>query len=260
MKISIKESEEAKIEDLTLPRIYFDSDTLIDALLVERKSLEEKEKEKKEDAKRLYENWRGPPIRVSPFTIGEFIAIGRKDKYGYCLQQLLEIVSNEINPPKFELIYAEISEDSEIITNINSTHRWLFASFEVEGDATLNGSPIGKRNFGMGLDVKKYLWTKGLPSENEKLIFTKIDSVKYTAPYFELVLFKKASEIAIKSKIALGDAIHLVYATPDKVDVLLTNDKKFLKVDKKNSNGIKIKRPRYILDQYPQILKGATTK
>ncbi len=197
--------------DLTLPRIYLDANVLIDALLTEKKPLERDRKAMKEEAKKLWENWRGPAIKVSPHSIAEFIAVGKSDEYRYNFKYLLGVIKNDIAPPKCEFIHAELGDDKETLDNINAFHKWLFASFKIEGEAILNGMPIGLREVEMGFDVKYNLWRRGFPlNPDDKLLFTNVTSGKFVAPYFEFELFKKASEIAIDKKIPLGDALHFM--------------------------------------------------
>ncbi len=235
--------------DLRLPRIYLDSNVLIDALLPEKKPLGKDKQTMKDAAKVLWENWRGPAIRISPHCIAEFIAVGKSAEYRYDFDYLFGVISNEIVPPKCEFIYAELNDDPEISESLNSLQRWTFASFEIEGEATLNGKPIRSYNIGMGFDIRKNLWTKGFAKTNENLTFTKVTSSKYIAPYFELALFKKASEIAINYKIPLGDALHLIYTTPDKIDILVTHDIEHFRSKFDEINKIKIRTAREILDK-----------
>lgn len=110
--------------------------------------------------------------------------------------------------------------------------------------------PIGLREVEMGFDVKYNLWRRGFPpNPDDKLLFTKITSGKFVAPYFEFELFKKASEIAIDKKIPLGDALHLIYATPDKVDILVTHDIEHFRSKFDEINKVKIRTSREILDK-----------
>jgi hypothetical protein len=62
--------------------------------------------------------------------------------------------------------------------------------------------------------------------------FTEIRNLSIQAPAFEILLFQKASEMAIQTDIHLTDALHILYAVNGGVDVIVTNDEEFLKIKK----------------------------
>lgn len=62
----------------------------------------------------------------------------------------------------------------------------------------------------------------------------KVDRIRsYKAPGFEVMLFQKASELANKYNLGLGDALNLLYAQGE-AEFILTNDKYFCKRWKSN--------------------------
>jgi len=238
-----------KIIYLSLPRIYFDTNVLIDATLNKIRNLGAKEQKNKDDATKLWTTWNGQPIRISPFVIGEFISKGGTPDYNKSTEDMLNILYGNILP-KCEIVNAKIGRDSALLQKLNWIEKFSLAKVEIEAEVDINGKPAGRQKIGRLLDVNLTSWNYNSTKES-KIHFTKIYSFNYEAPYFETVLFKTASDIAIQKNLHLADAMHLVYATREEVDIIVSSDEKFLKYGESiKSPEIEVKSPGQIIKEY----------
>ena len=238
-----------------LPKIYFDTDPVVDIFLKEIKPQKNKNKNKKiKNAKELWDHWSGEPIKISPYVIGEFIATARSKRYDYSLEEIFNIISNEIIP-KCEIIYAKVSPDSKIL-DMPIFEKYALLRVDFEGKATIFNEPIDQHQV-------SYMLTKDLFNENWEsfdtftkgiepgLSFDNKPKIAISSAYFELEFFKKASEFALDYDIPLKDAIHLVYATQEKVDIIVACCEHFQSAAKeiKTKFGIEIYSPEDLLKQ-----------
>ncbi len=222
---------------------------MLDATIDKILNLGPKEQKNIKDAKRLWTNWNGQPIRISPFVIGEFISKGVTPNYNKSTKEMLNTLYGDILP-KCEIVNAKVGRDSALLQNLNWIEKFSLAKVEMEGEVDVNGKPVGRQKIGRLLDVNLTSWSYGLTQE-DKIHISKIYSFNYEAPYFETVLFKTASDIAIQKNLHLADAMHLVYATREEVDIIVSSDEKFLKYGKSTkSPEIEVKSPEDIIKEY----------
>lgn len=107
------------------------------------------------------------------------------------------------------------------------------AEVRCSGPQTKNGTPAGDvLVFMVTLDLSIAHLTSGGGSQMMRpldLSELKVDKIEsYRAPGYELMLFHKASELANRYNLGLGDALHLLYAQ-GQAEFIVTDDKTFVK-------------------------------
>ncbi|MCX9025199.1 MAG: hypothetical protein OIN85_03775 [Candidatus Methanoperedens sp.] len=217
------------------------------------KFLDESKKIKIEKATELWKRWSGEPIRISPYLIGEFIAASSSKRFHYSPDEVFNIINNEIIP-KCEMIYAKLPPD----TAISILTKYGLLGLEFEGEATIFNKPIGrhKASFQITKDIFQGnwddydLWKKGI---EPGLSFTNKPEITISSTFFEIEFFRKASEFSQEFDMALKDAIHLIYATQEKVDIIVASCEDFRKAAQKIEKkfGIEVYSPEQILSQLP---------
>ncbi len=220
------------------------------------KNLGESKKIKIEKAKELWDSWNGEPIRISPYLIGEFIAAARSERYHHSPDEVFNIINNEIIP-KCEVIYAKLPPDPAIF-NMPILMKYGLLGMEFEGEATIFNKSIGrhKAHFQITKDIYQGNWKDYDIFKKDiepGLDFTNKPETTISSTYFEIAFFRKASEFSQEFDICLKDAIHLIYATQEKVDIIVASCKDFRKAAKeiKRKLGIEIYSPEEILNQLP---------
>lgn len=222
------------------------------------KFLDESKRIKIEKATELWKRWSGEPIRISPYLIGEFIAASRRKKYHYSPDEVVNIIKDEIIP-KCKIIYAKLSPDPQVL-DMPIFEKYGLLRVDFEGKATISNRRIDRHQasfmiskdltgkYGKWKDLDK--WTKGI---EPGLSFINEPEIAISSTYFEFEFFRKASEFALEFDIPFKDAIHLVYATQEKVDIIVASCEHFRntaqKIEKKF--GIEVYSPEQILSQLP---------
>jgi len=168
----------------------------------------------------------------------------------------LKIINNEIIP-KCEMVYAKLPPDPAIF-DMPILMKYGLLGMEFEGEATIFNKPVGKRkaSFQITKDIFRGnwadydLWKKDI---EPGLSFINKPEITISSTYFEIEFFRKASEFSQEFDISLKDAIHLIYATQEKVDIIVASCEDFRKAAKeiKRKLGIEIYSPEEILNQLP---------
>ena len=169
-------------------------------------------------------------LKTSTYALGEFISMGRAKKFGKTLQEMFNLMSGEIFPRcdilSSNLAFQDIPKLDEKWGKI-----WTFAEINctVNIKDVRSGEYLGSRNTSCSLSKDLVcMHTKDGRENFGDFEIEKFNSLEYQAPAFEIMLFTKASEIAIRCNIHLTDALHILYAQGN-TDIILTNDEEFYK-------------------------------
>lgn len=180
-------------------------------------------------SKEILEKWDKRNLKVSPYTIGEFISIGKR-QFNKTHEEMLAIVSNTIEQ-RCTILQSIITEkEVPKLSNDPLDNLWQLANINLEGDAIdENGRPVGKGNVRIIVHTSGIVSTAwgGFGSTIGNLKIRKLSKVEYSTPAYEMMLFSKAAEMSLKYGINLRDAIHLVYIRCEEIDVIVSNDKDF---------------------------------
>lgn len=228
---------------LYLPRIYLDSNVLVSAILESDKKWQrthsKEAKAKHVDIKtsnELYTEWEPKHMKTSLFAISEFIATGRSDRFNKTFDEMLKIVAKKILA-KCEILYANFVVPKPSVIDKRWNNFWILGKSSARGlMSDKQGNSLGMQELGTILTIDMRLVKHiaggvplgvGFPNPSE-VVIDKLDQMEYGAPAFEILLFNKASELAIAYNIHLSDAIH-IYHAQNKAEYFVTNDKNFIK-------------------------------
>jgi len=209
-------------------------------------------------SRELYNNRESLKLMTSAFSIAEFIAQGRKQEFGSkSFDDMLEVVSSRILPPNLDVLHSSLSFKQTPKIDKKWEKYWLFAELKAKGKANdEKGKAIGVMDFSFLLDLWGRFtqgWGGGVPENVDWKTFkpkiTEINVSSYSAPAFEIMLFYKATEIAIDVGLKLPDAIHILCAK-GKADIIVTNDKPFFEKWQKTPRllGIDVKSSQDTLE------------
>jgi predicted nucleic acid-binding protein len=247
------------------PRLYLDTNVLIEAILesnlkwLKANPQEPKKLESIKSSLELYNNRQSLKLMTSAFSIAEFIAQGCRKEFGSkSFDEMLDIVTSKILPPNLDMIHTGLSFKQSPKIDKKWERYWLFAELKARGEAIDDkGTALGEMDFTFLLD----LWGRfisgcggGVPEKTDFKTFkpkiTKINVSSYSAPAFEIMLFYKATEIAIDVGLKLPDAIHVLCAK-GKADIIVTNDGDFSKKWQKTPRllGISVKSSQKTLER-----------
>lgn len=228
---------------LYLPRIYLDSNVLVSAIL-ESDPKWQRIHSKEAKAKRveiktsndLYSEWEPKRMKTSLFAISEFIATGRSDRFNKTFNEMMDIVAKEILS-KCEILYANFVVPNPSVIDKRWNNFWILGKSSARGlMSDGKGNSLGMQELGAILTIDMRLVKHiaggvplgvGFPNPSE-VIIEKLEQMQYGSPAFEILLFNKASELAISYNIHLSDAIH-IYHAQNAAEFFVTNDKKFIK-------------------------------
>lgn len=251
------------------PRLYLDTNVLVSALLESKPEWLKKNPQTEEKIElinssiELYNRRQSLTLMTSAFSIAEFIAQGRKQEFGSkSFDEMLDIVTSKILPPNLDVIYSSLSFEQTPKIDEKWEKYWLFAELKASGRAIdEKGAFIGDMAFSYLLDLwGRFVegWAGALPENvnfktfKPKLKKTEINVSSYSAPAFEIMLFYKATEIAINVGLKLPDAIHILCAR-GQADIIVTHDKDFFEKWQKEPNlkataGIIVKSSQEVID------------
>jgi len=169
-------------------------------------------------------------LKTSTYALGEFISMGRAKKFGKTLQEMFNLMSAEIFP-RCDILPSNLAFQD--IPKLDEKWRkiWTFAEINCNADIkdVRSGESLGSRNISCSLSKDLVcMHTKDGMENFGDFEIEKFNSLEYRAPAFEIMLFTKASEIAIRCNIHLTDALHILYAQGN-ADFILTNDEEFYK-------------------------------
>ena len=240
---------------LHLPRIYLDSNVLVAAILESDKKWQRTHsKEAKnrridiETSTELYMEWEPKRMKTSLFAISEFIATGRSDKFNKKFDEMMDIVAKKILS-KCEILYANFVVPKPSIIDKRWENFWILGKSSARGlMSDKQGNSLGMQELGTILTIDMRLVNHisggvplgvGFPNPRE-VVIDKLEQMEYGAPAFEILLFNKASELAIAYNIHLSDAIH-IYHAQNVAEYFVTNDKNFIKSWEKIDPALKKK-------------------
>jgi len=255
------------------PRLYLDTNVLIDAIL----ETDPKKNERINTSKAILYSWKervalGGGLNVSPYVIGEFISKGQKEPFKKSFSEMIELVENHIRV-RCKILYTSFSLEDISSLNPKWNKGWMLAKKQVRGmgiiletkekvgifdfemiwNMTLNEIPSFGGRFPLEMDISEIM------RKNYHIIPEDIRSGSIQAPAFEILLFNMASELAIKYKIHLSDSIHFLYSKRKDVDIIVSNDKKFRKrwesIDPKLKTRLEIKSSKEIVERFYEINK-----
>jgi len=217
-------------------RIYLDTCVLVSAILESDpawQQIHQKEAKIKNEeiqASKTILSTKICELKTSTYALGEFISMGRAKKFGKTLQEMFNLMSGEIFPRcdilSSNLAFQDIPKLDEKWGKI-----WTFAEINctVNIKDVRSGEYLGSRNISCSLSKDLVcMHTKDGRENFGDFEIEKFNSLEYPAPAFEIMLFTKASEIAIRCNIHLTDALHILYAQGN-TDIILTNDEEFYK-------------------------------
>lgn len=227
---------------LYLPRIYLDSNIFVSAILESDQKWQKRHmnEAKNKDAEiktayDLYNKWEPLRMKTSLFAISEFIATGRSDRFNKTFDEMIEITAKKILS-KCEILYANFIVPKPSAIDKRWSKFWMLGKCLARGQMNDGkGNTIGTQELGTILttDMRIVHFSGGSPSgigfpNPNQIKIEKIEQIEYGAPAFEILLFNKASEIAIEYNIHLSDALH-IYHAKNVAEYFVTNDKKFIK-------------------------------
>lgn len=252
------------------PRIYLDTNVLISAILESDKKWQRdhrreayKKREEINTSERLYNEWEPKHLKTSLFAISEFISTGRTGRFSKTFKEMMEIVANKILP-KCRILYAKFPVPKPFKLDKRWREYWILGKATCRGMAkNRKGNSLGMQEVGVILTTDMRLvrhFSGGIP-RGEKIpaasdvVIEKIEQMSYGAPAFEILLFNKASELAIAYDLHLSDAIHLLHAK-NRAEFIITNDKNFIKrwekidPDQKKKMHLKLVTSKEILEKW----------
>jgi len=226
-----------------LPRIYLDSNVLVAAILESDKKWQrthsKEAKSRHIDIKtsnELYTKWEPKCMKTSLFAISEFIATGRSDKFNKTFDEMMEIVAKKILS-KCKILYANFIVPKPSVIDKRWENFWILGKSSARGlMSDKQGNSLGMQELGTILTIDMHLVNHisgGIPlglgfTNPSEVVIDKLEQMEYGAPAFEILLFNKASELAIAYNIHLSDAIH-IYHAQNVAEYFVTNDKNFIK-------------------------------
>ncbi|MCK4443147.1 MAG: hypothetical protein KAW09_01290 [Thermoplasmata archaeon] len=231
--------------NLTLPRIYFDSDALIKGMIEilpevqkhpEFSNVTSDARNEIPLAQRILNSWNPDHLTVSMFTILEALNCGFR-KYGLSHERLLPIVRKAIGVD-FSVVFADfelVGRESRLVEELEGRFpdRTTYAVTRASGITfDEDGKELGRARWGgtlsSGAAVNK--WYSGLYDERTgKKSIEDVDSHSISSPKVERELFLRTVDLAVKFGIAPKDSIHILYATGN-AEYIVTTDSGFLKV------------------------------
>ncbi len=251
---------------LVLDRIYVDTNVLISATLEsdlkwqEEHCSEAKNKEVQiATSREIFAKWDTQNLRLSPYTLGEFISKGKK-RFNKTHEEMLALVS-EIMGKKCTLLQSTITERQvPTLSKDYDDNLWQLANINLEGEIEDESTKsLSKGSVRIIVNTSGMVSTSwggfGSTIDNPKIKI--LSKVEYSAPAYEMMLFSKAAEMSLKYDINLSDAIHLVYAKDDEIDIIVSNDADFEtwnKVPKELTGRIKVMTSEQVLAQNKQHL------
>lgn len=256
-----------KDKSLILPRVYLDTNILISAILESDpswqagRSLSCKKKANITTSKEVFDRWESKNLKTSTYAIAELISKGRTKEFSKSYEQMMVLVSKTVLP-RCEVLHSTIKETTIPKLDKQYGERWRLAHILVEGEVVgENGSPKGSGYFEVILQTIGNLVTSwgGAFGLEGKGSIKDVNRIEYSAPAFEIMLFSKAAEIAINYKINLPDAIHLMYAKPSDIDIIISNDENFKsdwdKVPKELKRHIELMTSEQVLSKHRRELE-----
>lgn len=225
-----------------LPRIYVDTCILTSAFLesdpkwqTTHSAMYKRKKRLIEASREIIMGWeyRADRLKTSTFAIGEFIGTG--SKFNKTLGEMLRIVDSEILTKCRLCKTPDLKYDKQIIPE-KMRHELRLAEIVCEGVRDQKGELVGNEfilTLFLDMTLSRMASSSGsLASLDFRQV--KLDKIRsYRAPWFEIMLFQKASELANKYDLGLGDALNLLYAKGE-AEYLVTNDNNFVKRWKSN--------------------------
>jgi len=182
--------------------------------------------------------------KTSLYAISEFISKGRREDFGKkTFAEMFDLVSQDIFS-RCEVVNAELHEEGLPKIDSQWEKYWMFARVRCDADAVdrKSGQPSGAKDFDFvlsltkeGIGSVKGISGFGSPKSFGNIKIVRFNTIDVSAPAFEILLFTRASEIANKYDIHLGDALHVLYAQGN-AECILTNDAKFYKKWDNNPN------------------------
>ena len=220
------------------PRLYLDTNVLIDAIL----EIDPKKAERRNASRAILNNWeqngaRGGGMSVSPYVIGEFIAKGRTAPHNKSFSDMIKLVETYILP-RCQILYTSFSLEEISSLNPEGDRAWILAKKNIRGMGIIRETKekLGILDFETiwGMDMSEVIsYGGGLPYGKmppvDHVVPETVEEGSIQAPAFEILLFNIASELAIKYKMHLSDAIHLLYANTREIDIIVSNDNKLRK-------------------------------
>jgi len=233
-------------------RLYLDTCTLADVLLEPRgtkpsgsKKVMARERER-EIARTIFGRWPTTRLIVSPYVIGEFIQLGRR-QFHKSLAEMRQIVStrvlsNQSGEVRCKTVYAKFNSKVADIYDVLGYESDSLVSLEIEGEATdeIGRHLPGFRGWVRVLRSGERLRAVGggIPfgsntPDPETTTFAPDSKITVQAPAFELMLFDRAAQIVEQGGVTWKDAFHFLYATWENADAIVTTDSDLIKAGAK---------------------------
>lgn len=231
--------------NLTLPRIYLDSDVLIKGTIEVLPEVQKHPKFAKltQDARneippsqKILNSWNPDHLMVSMFTILEALNCGFRT-YGLSHERLLPIVRKAIGTD-FSVVYGNfelVGRQSKLVEELESrfpdptTYAIIRASGMTSDE---DGKEQGRARWGGTLSSGGAVteWYSGSNDRRTgKKSIEDVDSHRISSPKVERELFLRTVDLAVKYGLAPKDSIHILYATGN-AEYIVTTDNGFLKV------------------------------
>jgi hypothetical protein len=220
---------------MVAPRLYLDTNTLIDSVLEPPTAGSGSSRNRERHiAQVIFANWPSTNLVVSPYVIGEFIQRGRKPPFSKTLDEMRTVVDEIVLNRCRMTFFKGDMKLAGLYDRIGVDPKWL-VGLEVEGDATDKSGLMfhglrGWLRLSRAGQVSMSVMSAGPQTPDlETTTFAVGSKVKIEAPAVELILFDTAAQLVEETGVNRKDAFHFLYASWETVDSIVTTDTEFIK-------------------------------